>query len=360
MKQEKLFWLYRVLTDTEKKNWKRKRYLKIFCIFTTVPFVFIILPMLFRFSQSDGQATISRWLCFAPAAFWLLGAGAYCICSYYDSYNMLKDKLGHCKSNDKEELDLIFNKNVRCNKLSIFIFSLFWIVALSYILLVNEGRMEGYSIYGVNDWLFWVIFVYIMFASHLVSIGMGSVFSTYVLVKEICKSEHVLCDFIEDRDKSLEYIGNFILKTTFLISTGILFIPALIEFMATTHNLNRVAIIIIVFYTLAIVFSFVFPFLQIRKCAQDNKDKVFLEIERDYLLIMQDRQGCKTITTEEFMYDYSIYNYLQYFDKLDIYPNSIQTIVKVVTLALFPALMYLINYIVNQINIVDIMNNGGL
>ena len=148
-----------------------------------------------------------------------------------------------------------------------------WTVTVMISYWIVRPFMEAvFGFRGPTDPLYLLSVLGILYASLLSATGFAGALDAYGLVREACRRERLIVNpYDPDKLGGMSVFGNLTIRTTALLSTGALFVPALL--MVTRQVAPSASLgvyVTIVFYSLAILLSFLAPnYLVARKARQE-------------------------------------------------------------------------------------------
>lgn len=277
------FWLYELLDRQTIKN----KALLIVVEFILPPLFLFSIPLCLRFSSFLSYSVWRIFSLFAAASwsFW----GPYFIYQYHVRFIEFYENLSFLENRSikKTFYDIYngFQKRVR-------IASIIW-VTLAAILIIKPETLRGYSFYGYTDGWYWFFLSYIIFSLHLTACGFIGVQTSFCLLKSLAKND-LMTDLLRQKPRKLKAFGQFSFSTVKFFSSGISFVPILIDFIQENKIYPQILIVIgIGLFIVVTCIAFFYPLWLINQCAKESRESLLDKFEAEYICYLYSRKRCK-------------------------------------------------------------------
>lgn len=226
------------------------------------------IPALIQRTYIWSSFSLRMWVGCFLGMIWI-ALSPFLIDKYINKTNLFFDECEKkCKGkNEIVALKFRFNNGYFTSKRFI-IFSLGWITLLIATLLLDCSYLNKYGIRGFSDIYFYIFILSLIYILYLTSIGLYAIISSLYFVIKILRSSGLNIDFYSsDIRGQLHYVVEYVFSALKIISTGMLFIPILLDYIEYTH-LNLVKLLLyfaIIFYSFSLFVALYIPLREIVK-----------------------------------------------------------------------------------------------
>lgn len=136
-----------------------------------------------------------------------------------------------------------------------------WITFICFLSVLDKSYLKRFASQGVGDIYFWIFIVALLYILYFSSVGIEGVFTTLKLVKIYTEQNKLELNFTcSDNECGISSIKILIRKSTLIFSSGVFFIPILLDYI----SYSNILIVKLLLYFAIIIFScFVFCSLYI-------------------------------------------------------------------------------------------------
>lgn len=278
------FWLYEFL---DRQYFFKNKALLIVIEFILPPLFLFSFPLRHRFSNVL-LYSVWRIISLFAAASWSFW-GPYFIYQYHAQFIKFYENLSFLGNHSirKTFYDVYngFQKRV-------LITSLVWGL-LAVIIIIKPETLRGYSFYGYTDLWYWIFLLYILFSLHLTACGFIGVQTSFCLLKRLANS-NLMTDLLQQKPRKLTAFGQFSFSTVLYFSSGISFIPILIDFIQENKIYPQIFIIIgIALFIVVTCIAFFYPLWLVNRCAYKSRESLLDKLESEYINHLYSRRHCK-------------------------------------------------------------------
>ena len=166
-------------------------------------------------------------------------------------------------------------------------FIMIWITVVLIAFFSVKYFMKAFGLYGISDIAFWPWLIGIAFLAFLNGFGFAGVFNSINIITKIADNNFILDQYHYDGRGGLSCIGQLMLSTLILFSSGFVFIPILLS-IANYQGLpssSLVFLLIFLFSTLVVI-SFMYPLYIIHIKAKNILYTKHLQFKKDVLKLL--------------------------------------------------------------------------
>lgn len=174
----------------------------------------------------------------------------------------------------------------------VLIVSIVWGL-LATIVVIWPETLRGYSFYGYTDGWYWIFLFYILFSLHLTACGFIGVQTSFCLLKRLANS-NLMTVLLQQGPRKLKAFGKFSFSTVKYFSSGIFFIPILIDFIQENKEHPQILIASgIGLFIVVTCIAFFYPLWLINRCAKESRESLLDELEAEYISHLYSRKHSK-------------------------------------------------------------------
>lgn len=308
-----------------------------------IPAFLVFIPFLFREWELLIKNELSIYIKFFFGALWCT-YGPYFIFSYERKYIQFWKELNpiFTGENIQSFIDYFDLKIKRLSK----IISVPWCILIISIILFDPSYLRLFGINGWTDLYLYVFILLIIYLSYLTALGFTGTYITINIIMHLVKKNLIkLNPFCNDGVGGFSCIGKFSLNSTILFSTGILFIPILHDYAIETGVISQLlTFIVITIYGAAILLVFFIPMRVAFRKADEDKDKLLTDALDGYYQL----RHCREKELIQSISELNSFNYLNFLEKMNLYPFTFTTMTKIILTALFPVLFYIVQMLLDS------------
>lgn len=226
-------------------------------------------------------------------------------------------------------------------------FYLFWAVLVEGAILMDVTYLERFGIRGFRDPYLYLFCICMLYVLLLTAAGFAGVFHTLVLVYTLIREDDIeIHELDSDGVGGLGYAADYILETTRLFATGVLFVPIVLDYIYyTQYDLVRIFLyLIILVYGVAVVLLYLIPLKAIYQYGDSKKQKFLEGLRMKYCEIIEHllEHGDDKNPQDELM-ALNIYNYIDMVERASSFQVEYRVMSHLAQLVVLPLLSLLIN-----------------
>lgn len=278
------FWLYELL---DKQVYLKNKVFLIVIEFIVPPLVLFSIPLYQRFSDVLSYSVWRIFSLFAAASwsFW----GPYFIYQYHVQFIKFYEGLSFL---DNHSIKKIFLDVYSGFQKRVFIASIMWGL-LAVILITKPETLIGYSFYGYSDCWYWIFLLYILFSLHLTACGFIGVQTSFYLLKRL-SNVNLMTNLLQQQPRKLKAFGQFSFSTVLYFSSGISFIPILIDFIQENKVYPQLFIMTgIGAFIVVTCVAFFYPLWLVSQCADKSRELLLDKFEAEYIYHLYSKKHYK-------------------------------------------------------------------
>lgn len=224
------------------------------------------------------------------------------------------------------------------------VISILWCTLVTSVIILDPSYLEIFGINGWSDPYLYIFILFIIYLVHLTALGFCGVFITIKIIYTLSKDDHLKIDVYNiDNVGGYSCFGNFSLATSLLFSTGVLFLPIIIDYSIHSGAVAQLIIsTVIIIFCIAILLSFIMPVMFSFKKADKEKDRIIQGHLEKYRKYRNQNNGLEGKIEE-----LNLYNHLYFINNVSVYPFNFSNLFKIITASLVPMLVYLIQMLID-------------
>ena len=218
------------------------------------------------------------------------------------------------------------------------------VVMMAYAFVRSTDFLVRVGVFDAGGPFHYLIFALIVWVGVLAGVGFHGVVTTLLLIWELSSMDLSIDPLHPDKLGGLSVVGYYSIRTTVTFSFGSLFIPLAYQFIA----LSRYAYLIYVivgFYTLFLLLSFVVPTVKVNRRANELRESVLEGLRAEYRQVEQRLSRNGQVESESDarldelvleMQAQRIRNEYEDYKQVRLYPMEIQILARLVGSVLLP------------------------
>jgi len=324
------FWIYELL---DKQLFFKNKEILIALEFFLPPLCLFSIPLVQRLSN---VILYSWWRIFSllAAASWSFW-GPYLIYRYHIQIIKFYQNLSHLKGCS---IRAIFQNAYSRFRTMVIIITILWGAILLWIIIKHPETLKPYSLYGYTDFWYWVFIIYVFFILHLTACGFAGVIISFLLLKNLIKCG-IITTLLQQKPRKLKAFGQFSFSIVLYFSSGIAFVPILIDFIRENSAYPQAGIIISIgIFTIVTCFAFFYPMCIIKQSAYRSRELLLDKFEADYTKHLYQRNRYKWNSFQN-LQQINRYNSLYFIQSIDIELLDSSKIFTIVTTLIIPSLI---------------------
>jgi hypothetical protein len=221
-----------------------------------------------------------------------------------------------------------------------------WSALMAYIYLDSMKILtEKGGLFGVSDYLYWLIFGGVLWMALLTGIGFWGVLVTSLVIRELSHSSLCIDPLHPDKLGGLSSTGHYAIGTTLLFSSGSLFLPAAFQLFSGNKEASQHVIIGVSIFSSFILLSFLYPTISVHQQAKSVRDAVLGQLREKYVgitnsLALGESNGINAIVSHLELL--RIRNEYQDYRAVKLYPFETKIFAKLISSVVLPFAFLLI------------------
>ncbi len=315
---------------------------------------FLLLFIILRFKEFNFSSGLIIGI--LGSSFWLYIGQIFIYKHHHEVYKRFWEKLLKL-DDDKKEVVLVNREiNIKYKKFEKFLFVL-WIILILVALRVGKDGLEIIKIYGVDDPFFFMIISISIVAGYLTAIGLSQSLKMVYSIKKVSERINIPFDELnEDGLGNYSVISKYCFPTTLYLTSGVLFIPILVEFMnATSENAFWLTFSLILIFSAFILVSLVYPLTRGHFMARESKRVLLLEVRTK---LMNSIKVCinEPIEKNKIHWETLKYKY-ELIKVIPTYPFELNVIMKIIGTTLIPVITFFVQIFITDDIVLDIIRS---
>ncbi len=226
-------------------------------------------------------------------------------------------------------------------------FYLFWAVLVEAAIFSDLSYLERFGIQGLKDPYLYIFCISMLYVLLLTAAGFSGVFHTLSIVCRLISRQCLELEYLDaDGIGGLKFVTDYILSTSRLFATGVLFIPIVMDYIYYTEfNIVRgLLYLIILVYGVAVVLLYLLPLQALYRYADNIKQDYLEDLrKRYYMLMVRLLEFGKDNNSEEELMALNIYNYIDMVERSSSFHVEHQVLSQVMQLVILPIASLLFN-----------------
>lgn len=328
------FWIYEVI---DRQSFLPNKAFLVALEFVFPPLLIFLIPAVQRLSNIQ-EYSLWRILSLLSAASWSF-LGPFLIYHYHLQIIKLYQNLSPLQSSLKKNSMIEIFQNTYANfQRRVMQTSFLWGIILAWILIRHPETLYPYSLYGYADSWYWIFLLYVFFSLHLTDCGFVGVIYSILLLKKLIKSD-IMPVLLQKKPRKLKTIGQFSFSIVLYFSSGIAFIPILIDFIRANTSYSQFGITLgIGLYTTALCVAFIYPVYIVKQSAKKAKESLLNKFESEYIQCIYYQKSNKRSFAQN-LYQANRYNSLCFIQSINVELLDSSKIFTVFTTLILPTVL---------------------